>query len=114
MTTSSNEVNNLSSADALALVRWAIIGACVSAKAHSAAMLATMASEPAHWRAIARDLDGRSTSSWSWGEFAEAARCLCRGRADDALTALAQAEGLSTPKWVAGATAQRAAEGAVA
>jgi len=54
------QINNLSAADALALVRWAITGACVSAKAHSAAMLATMASAPMHWRAIARDLMGET------------------------------------------------------
>ena len=101
---------NLSAADALALVRWAITGACVGARAHSAAMLATMATEPGHWRAIARDLDAKHTSSWSWGEFAEAARRLANGDAEGACTALAEAEGISTPEWVAGATAQRAAE----
>lgn len=106
--------NNLSAADALALVRWAITGACVGARAHAAAMLATMASEPGHWRAIARDLDAKYTSAWSWSEFAEAARRLADGRCDSALDALAEAEGLSTPEWVAGALAQRAAEGSVA
>lgn len=114
MNQNGQQINNLSAADALALVRWAITGACVSAKAHSAAMLATLATEPGHWRAISRDLDAKHTSSWSWSEFAEAARRLADGRCDSALDALAEAEGLSTPEWVAGALAQRAAEGAVA
>ena len=66
--------------------------------------------EPGHWRAIARDLDAKYASAWSWSEFAEAARRLANGDAEGACTALAEAEGISTPEWVAGATAQRAAE----
>ena len=110
MNQNGQQINNLSAADALALVRWAITGACVGARAHAAAMLATMATEPGHWRAIARDLDAKYTSAWSWSEFAEAARRLANGDAEGALTALAEADGISTPEWVAGATAQRAAE----
>jgi hypothetical protein len=112
--TNNGQQINLSAADALALVRWAIIGACVGARAHAAAMLATLATEPGHWRAIARDLDAKYTHAWSWSEFAEAARRLANGDAEGACAALAEAEGISTPEWVAGALAQRAAEGAVA
>jgi hypothetical protein len=94
--------------DREALLRWAIAGACTSARRYSAAMLARRATTAGEWSAVSRDLVAASGTAHSWAEHATAAEHMGRGDHDAALVTLAESNGESVESWLHAARNERA------